>query len=526
MSKHESAVRPDLPEKAMRKIVEKWSPATLALLASLKALEALTRIGIVPKEDGWRKWTRAYCSGETCKFCLPVFRLDPCSLPLPVEATSRADEPRHLRQRVVHGLASFLRARRGLLGRRLDWRRSGVRVVENSYVDVVEADFDLHGRLAAITPHFESPSPTPEDPGELNHRIVAAYNETRDLGDKRRPVALANLLRAAARRGKQRRERLAYVERVLGSVFVHFDESRREHRFSVPAFGERKHPGCGVFNVLSRLYSGPPEVDLWFQSAHVAVDGVPVMELLNELKAAWGVTGPVAVPAPSSHSRPSAAPLVDRSPREVACLHDFLCFDRLLSARRELNEKHGHLVGKMTLASLIVWGLAQHPALRDVKVMTPVDVLPRPGQREERTLSFVGIRPARFLDPRDRERSFLRFQADFNQQLESARRRENAIHRAMNAQALLPVWVYTCTNALMPRAVDDVCGTVTLTIHKDADFCVAPIDDRNEAVIAVGNAQMPTEDGGTAGAVSVRAVNGKVEQYRDALRDAICDWRI
>jgi hypothetical protein len=120
----------------------------------------------------------------------------------------------------------------------------------------------------------------------------------------------------------------------------------------------------------------------------------------------------------------------------------------------------------------------------------------------------------------------LRFQADFNQQVQAARRRENAVFRAMNAQALLPVPVYTCTMALLPRAVDDMCSKVCLTVMKGADFCVTPIDVRMEAVIAIGNALMPAEDGGTAGAVSVKAVKGKAELYREAVCNAVCHWRL
>ena len=203
--------------------------------------------------------------------------------------------------------------------------------------------------------------------------------------------------------------------------------------------------------------------------------------------------------------------------------YQFLRFERLLSTRKELNQRYGPMVGDITLASLIVWGLAQHPAFRDVKVATVVELLPREGRKEERTISFVNSRPARFLDPHDRERSFLRFQADFNQQVEAARRRDSAVFRAMNAQALLPVSTYACTNAAIPRAVNDICGEVCLTVMKDAEFCLVPIgDDLKEAVIAVGNALMPAQDGGTAGLVSIKAIKGKEEQYREAVYDAIC----
>ena len=65
----------------------------------------------------------------------------------------------------------------------------------------------------------------------------------------------------------------------------------------------------------------------------------------------------------------------------------------------------------------------------------------------------------------------------------------------MNAQALFPVSTYAGTNAMIPRAVNDICGEVCLTIMKHADFCVVPMgDDLKEAVIAIGNALMPARE--------------------------------
>jgi hypothetical protein len=145
----------DLPETATRKVVERWRPSTLSLFIGLKTLETLTKLGIVPKEDAWRKWTRAFHRGEEAKMVLPVFRLTPCS---DLAAAGRSDllEAAELRGHAVSRLASFFRTERELLSRRLDWRRGGVRVVDNAHVDIVAADFDGEGKLVGITPHFKA----------------------------------------------------------------------------------------------------------------------------------------------------------------------------------------------------------------------------------------------------------------------------------------------------------------------------------------------------------------------------------
>ena len=111
----------------MRKIVEKWSPSTFCLFTSLKALRTLTRLGVVPKEDAWRKWTRAFCSGEQCKFSLPAFALNPLSDTQRSERLSHFSSPKRLREHIANRLGSFFRTHRDLLRRRVDWRRSGVR---------------------------------------------------------------------------------------------------------------------------------------------------------------------------------------------------------------------------------------------------------------------------------------------------------------------------------------------------------------------------------------------------------------
>jgi hypothetical protein len=518
---HWAAAYPSLSETAMRKIVEKWTPATLCLFTSLKGLDQLIRLGIAPKEDPWRKWTRAFCTGELCKFLVPLFGLNPHA-----SFSSNEHGPGHsefLRRHVVNRVGLFLRTNRGLLSKRLDWGRSGVRIVPHSSVDIVLAEFDENDRLVSIQPNFEHPACPVNDAAKLNRHVVAAYNATRDLDDERRPFALRRMLRAELGRGKESCEELAYMDRVLSSVFVHFATAKRESRFEIPDFAKRKHPGAGIFNIVCRLSPGHNDIDLWFQTNHVLADGEPVVELLDRLKCAWGITGQVQAPNPD---RVWTTVPTSRPGREVVRAYRFLEFERLLSSRRDLNRRHAHQVGRITLASMIVWGVAQHPALREIKIMTVVDVPQRLERDEERTIGFVGIRPARFLNEQDREESFLRFQADFNQQLHAARRRENVVYQAMNAQALLPVRMYRWTNALIPHAVDDLSGTVVLSIMKNTDFTIAPIDDRIKAVITIGNVLMPSEDGVKVGVVSISSVKGKEEMFRRAVFEAICRWQV
>jgi hypothetical protein len=516
----------DLPESALRKLVEKWSPSTLLLFSALKTLETLAKLGMVPKEDAWRRWTRAFHRGEDAKILIPVFRLRALPHGESGGDAPAAASPAPRRACIVEGLTGFLRSHRDLLRRRLHWHRISVRIVPNQHVDVVEAEFDESGNLLAIAPHFDHPLPAPPDRQVLDAQFINVYNATRQLADKRRPYVLAKTLRAAVAQSPHRAEALAYFERLTAAVFVHFEGATPQGRFAIPDFSRRKHPGHGVFNILSRLYPGEDELDLWFQASHVLIDGNPLAELLGKLRGAWPAAGPLTVPAPSrsTWTRVVSPP---NGGRPAVCTWRFLSFEELFRVRKELNQEYSHLVGEITLASLIVWGLAQHPAIPDVKVATAADLLPRPGRQEDRTLSFINSRPARFLDPNDRERSFLRFQADFNQQIEAARRRESAAFRALYGCALLRRPLYhSLTHAVLPRALDDICGKVCLTILKDAEFCVSPLDDTKEAVISIGKATLSAEGGATAGVVSLKTIAGKEDAYREAVCGAICNWRL
>ena len=374
----------------------------------LKRPGNIDKTGHCPQGRSLRKWTRAFLRGR---------RRQNSFARLPVDSMLRLAhggrrigllESGKLREQIVHRLA-YSCAPCELLGRRLDWRRSGVQIVDHAPVDIVVADFDDEGRLIGIILNLKVRRQRHGTPAmEIVRSWIPITRQTTWMtrgGHFSLPKCCARL-----RRGRQdRQQELAYIERALSSVFFHFEVAQPKDRFQPPDFSRRKHPGHGVFNVLCRSLFGPGRSGLVVSGKPHIADASPVLELLDKLRTAWGTTGPVTVPAPSGLL--DSHPVVGHKPsRKVVGAYRFLCFERLLLARKELNQKYGHLVGGITLASLIVWGLARHPAFQDVKVATAVDLLPRQGRKEERTLSFVNSRPARFLDRQDRERSFLRFQ--------------------------------------------------------------------------------------------------------------------
>jgi len=553
-----------LPELATRKLIEHWTPSTLLLFSVTKGLECLTRLGLRSSEDPWRKTARAAFprSANLGQFTMAAFRMQvatadttdddppvatnragsptepPGPLPSPgPEAISReanqsalsgalAAESRACREHLIAELAALLRTHRDLVGRRLDWRRRGVKLKRNDHVDLAVADVDDLGNLVRMTPYFESPRPTVDDPDQLIGLLIGAYNQARQAGARERPFLLRKCLRGALRGTPDEAQASKFLDRVLASTFVHFETDTSPERFQPPSLFRDPHLGSGALRVCCRLNPCDQEADMWLQVNHILVDGNPVAEFLNRLRQEWGTRGPTTVPAPSTNAWTAFSTEGDDQTTRIRKSHRFIDFGPLLRARRQLNDRYHADVGDITLVSLVVWGLAQQPTFRNSKIATAVDVPTRQVDSEERTITFVMSRPARFLHDGDRLTAFLRFQTDFNQQLHAARRRENAFRRAQAAHALAPVPLFNAAMTLLPRAVHDMCGDVCLTMIKNAEFFEGPAVAGMRAVIAVGNVQMAAENGETAGLVSIKSAEAEGERCLQAFDAAVARWEL
>ena len=97
-------------------------------------------------------------------------------------------------------------------------------------------------------------------------------------------------------------------------------------------------------------------------------------------------------------------------------------------------------------------------------------------------------------------------------------------YAALESQALVPITSYEMTLSLVPQAIHDIGGKVSLTVMPLADFCTPPADDTKEAVIAIGNFTMPTEDAKLAGVVCIKSVKDKARPYWESVYDTITQW--
>ncbi len=229
-------------------------------------------------------------------------------------------------------------------------------------------------------------------------------------------------------------------------------------------------------------------------------------------------------PAKSREERGVFHPVHNESGREMIYIQQVLSFESLLEARKKLNGKYAdRLEGNITVAGMILWGLGGHPFLRDTKMTTVVDV---PAMADQpRTLGFVPTAPGRFIND-DREGAFIAYQNYLNRAIERTRKRADPTYAALRGQALAPLASYEMTFASMPQVVRDIGGTATLTIIPSAEYVAANTDETRDALIAVGNFNLPTKTGERGGMVSVKAVKEDALRYWEAVFNAVMNWKI
>jgi hypothetical protein len=524
-------------EGSLRTLVDEWSVPALAFWAVVAGLQAARRAGVWPREDGWRRASRAYFRREEAKYCLAAFGLS---------APAREET-------LVTELAAFLRTQADLR-RRLEWTRFQARVRRTDVVDVVCADFEPGGRLRGVRPLLD-PARAPGDwlttplRHELEAALVHAYNATLQVSDERRPAALQRRLGklVTARRDLSpvgRRSATEYVSRLLAAAYVVIAPAvPAAERLTPPRFSALRHPGFGILTVVCRAApsseapgrddSRRDVVDLWFQFSHAAIDGAPAQDLVDNLKLAWRVASPLCVPAAQvGRWLPPALCSTRATPPQAAryVTQAFIDLGDLLAARRELNRRIGGEQGGASLPGMIVWGLALDPRLSRLKFAVTVDVPAQAGS--ERTMGIALIRPDRFrrrTPPRSGSLGLLgefrTFQRDLTEQIEATRERRGASHEMLQSLALAPAPLYPLVLRLLPRGVEALVGSTVVSVVRTAEMVLLAVDEHaKDGSIGFGSLLVPTDDGRRVGSVCVKGTYDQVCRGREAVEAMAVLW--
>jgi len=519
-------VKQELPRVLkMRRLVDNWSIGALLLIISLKVLQILKKLGFKAEENGWRKATGIFLRNEYSKFVLANFRLfyyRPGKVPENFDMA---------KGELIDRLADFLRRQKefhwsvvlGLL-------RVGRRKVY--FTDIVEIWYDHEGRLLGMEPHFDTTRDTfsflsPAQVAVALDQIIRCYNELRSESDARRPVLLYRRLWRWTYQEKgltlnSRQELRHLIDRVLTATMLQCEvldsdpATFTKRRLATPNLKNRKHPGLGLLNIISRFTADFKEVDLWFQYHHVPVDGMPMQEIMEKLKQDWGSAGQMLYPA---FGTPAAAPEIFYFGNRLFRARIYVSFERMLALRKYLNDNYyQQMGGPATIASMLIWGLGKSRFFKDSKFLFPVDVGTIEPYPRERNLSLIFIRPGRYVDADNPLDGFVSFQREFNQRLFATRMGRSESYEVLELYAMIHPAFYYLARYLMPDAMGEIVGTTGISVIRNAEMFVSPLSDlQSKGFMAIGNLTMPTEDGKTAGAVSFCGSREQVRHYMEAV---------
>jgi hypothetical protein len=141
---------------------------------------------------------------------------------------------------------------------------------------------------------------------------------------------------------------------------------------------------------------------------------------------------------------------------------------------------------------------------------------------QDRNISLVIIRPGKFFNPNNPLKGFLRYQRAFNRHLFATRLGKSETYELLELYALIHPLFYHFASKVMPEAMGEVIGTAGLTVLRDAEMFISPMTDIHfNGFVAIGNMKMPTEDGGTACAISFCGKKKRILQYIDTMQN-IC----
>ncbi|MDD3117980.1 MAG: alpha/beta hydrolase [Victivallales bacterium] len=515
---------PRLRHLRMHRLIDRWSLGTLIIIVFIKILQFLKRLGFRAEENGWRKATGIFLRTEHSKFVLASFRL---AYSPPNQMATVMEEAKTL---LVERLAGFLRQNPACHWT-LEWGRFRVWPKKVFYTDITEAEFSHDGVMLRIVPYLDSTRKTfsllrREDVDLALDQIITQFNATRNAPERTRAWTLEKRLKRWVRSLKGissggRQEIRELVERVLNGTFIQFetlpDDPTRLNaaRLGTPNFKNRRHPGSGLLNIICRFTTDYREADLWFQHHHVPVDGMPMQEMLAQLKQEWGAAGQILYPARNSKA---AMPEVFYFGQRLFRARIYVDFEKFSRLRHYLNNRYyAEMGGPATISSMLIWGLAGYEYFRDSKFLFPVDTSLIMDYPQERNISLIFIRPSRFFDAADPLAGFLRYQREFNRRLFATRIGKSESYELLELYAMTHPIFYYIAHYLMPKAIGEFLGTVGLTILRDAEMFVSPLSDlQSNGFVAVGNMRMPTEDGHTAGAISICGSKKQVRAYIEA----------
>lgn len=511
----------------LRRLFDRWIPEAVTMMGVLKILQFLRLLGVKATGNGWRKVTSIFLRNESSKFALGVFRVNPDSnalFPAPDRFTAES--------RLAAKLGAYLRLNPAINY----WVEPGKLAFirrRKRFHDLMLVKVDSMGAIAEIIPYFDS-SGCEIDPAnavviETLEAVKYYCNKLREQPEDRRAIRLSNAVRRWSRRKSRfyyfgRRRRRYIAQRILHATMLFCEimkscdsqDMLTRERVKMPDFRKYRNPGFGMLGVLARFTPDFREVDLWCQFNHVATDGQPMQEFLEKLRCDWQCCGRMEFPAGITDKNAAAQRhYIGDGNFRVLFFEDFR---PLLAVRRYLNEHYTEeMNGSATVAGLLMWGLSRHAEFARCKILLPVDAGIHDGERQ---LGLMIIRPQMFTrNSGEPLKDFCKFQREMNERIKQSRNGIGAVSEFLELCALMHPLFYHLARRIWPRALDEVLGTAGLSILRSDIFLSPATEFQRGGFIAVGNLEVPTADGGTAGAVSIAGSRKQIVESWGAMRN-------
>lgn len=511
----------------MRRLFDRWVPEALTMMGAIKLLQFLRLLGVKATVNGWRKVTSIFLRGESSKFVLGSFRLRP-------DASALFPPPNREMAigRISAKLAGYLRVT-DAIGYCVEPGKFAFVRRRRRFRDLLYVEVDDFGMIVRLKPYFDGSARELDDASMLLESVLEYIkyqcNKMHNMPEQERAVALMDSMQKWARKQSRfyyfgRSRRMYLIHRILNStvLFCEFLPAVSgavlcKERFQIPDFRKYRIPGLGMLGIVARFTHDMQEVDLWCQFNHVATDGMPMQEFLNKLKADWGSAGQVVYPELKDNALANMQ-LRYAGEGNFRALF-FADFEPLLKVRSYLNKHYSEAMGgHATVAGLIMWGLSRYEVFLQQKILLPVDVGVIDG---ERILNLMMIRPRQFsrIGSKNPVEDYCVFQKEMNLRLEQARSGHGAVSEFLELCALMHPFFYHVARRIWPRALNEVLGTVGLSLLRDAEIFIAPMTEfQSCGFIALGNLKMPTADNRTAAAVSIAGSRKQIRYCLEAVR--------
>jgi hypothetical protein len=501
--------------------VMKWLTLFLLNMTSAVCFLAATlmiKLRLRREPDPWRRTVGTGLRSEASKFGLSAFGVKTGSL-WTAERFSRVEED--FAKRFALFLRSEPSARFALRHDRFCCHR-----VVHQRAETTLAEFSPWGELRSILPILDESDPVPlnsSERGEVERLIVEEFNQTRQLPEfARARILTGNVVRRwfdARKPDRVRSNGAAYGERLLKSCCLSFETVGidRDKRFEPPDFRIRRIIGAGFLNVVCRRAPNDA-MDIWIQIHHTGGDGAPMQEFLSRLETNWGTQPGILFPSDPGRPPKILPCFASTEERPLHLISDFIDFSALSQLRNDLKTRFAKEgIEAIPVGALLNWCLAHQPEFQGVRFANAVDV--PANETEGRGVDLVPIRPADYMD----QRGFAAYLSDFNQLVLDARNRRTRSYRAMRNLSVLPPMVASAALRLNPEAGRSTFGTVGVSIVKSAKVVVGTMADQgfDGGFILIGNMSLPSRNGRTSAAVSIKGEYAAIRGYPMAIRRAI-----